>query len=187
MKIQILSPKEIKNILKNRLNTTDGLWKKHDTSDTDEENALFFKYYFDLYTAIEATLRGIVDVYSKRKVVGKTISVFVLPDDSKMPYFFDEDKMSQIVNESDVLKNTNQSEFCKYRKYTIALNKASQVYNFTDFSIFKEAYKTSRKARNTLAHGLNAYNTNIDFSLSTLDKLMFVFYILHKYYSRIRK
>lgn len=182
---QIFSPSEIILLLKNRLTITDNLWEKRDSEDTDQENALFFKYYFDIYVAIEATLRGIVSVYSRRNRVGRTIHAFAIPDDTKMPYFFDEDKMAEIVNECDVLIGTTQNEFNKYRKHSIVLSGLVTIYNFTDFSIFKELYKACRKSRNTLAHGLNAYNSNIDFSISNLDEHMFVFYMLHHYYRRI--
>ena len=58
-------PDDLYCILESRLKTSNSLFLKCDQDDVYQANALFFKYYFDISSAIESCLRGIVFEYSK--------------------------------------------------------------------------------------------------------------------------
>ena len=67
MKIPQLNPSDIYSHLTNRLSITNNLFEKLDTdSPVDLSNIIYFKYYFDISTAIEAIIRGIIIEESKK-------------------------------------------------------------------------------------------------------------------------
>jgi hypothetical protein len=55
-----LTPNDISNHLKIRLEKTNLLFSKIDADSIDEAKTVFFRYYFDFSTAIEATIKNIV-------------------------------------------------------------------------------------------------------------------------------
>ena len=51
-KITKIKPNDIYSILSRRLSSTNMLWKKREEDNLEQEKVIFFKYYFDISSAI---------------------------------------------------------------------------------------------------------------------------------------
>ena len=179
------TPEEINAILKNRLNSTNFLWSKRDKDSVEQERVLFFKYYFDFASAIEAALRGIIYEYSLMSLSGMAMKAFGKPQDSCVAFLVKKDDFKAITNESKILECTNESEYEVFLKYISMFEHSVIKKNFIEKEAVYNAYDKIRKTRNILAHGLKAMDENVDFSQSVLSDFVYIFYLTFNYYKRI--
>ena len=178
-----LSPSEITTILSKRLSSTNDLFHRRNPDDIEQEKVIFFKYYFDFSSAIEYCLRGIIFEYSKMPLVGKCIEAFVQPGSTTRPYFLKEDEFTAIINQDRILDGKSLDEFCSFASGLVnVMNFNFSNYSFNDYEITKEKYNQIRKVRNTIAHGLKALESSIDYSHSQLLDFIYIYYLLFKYY-----
>lgn len=189
MSISQLSPKEIKEILIKRLTSTNEVWKKRDTDSPEQEKVIFFKYYFDFSSAIESCLRNIVFVYAKNADFGGCIKVFAEPESSKKAYFLNCEEFCAIVNIDKISEKFLKKDFITFCNDLIPDMKISNLpCNFSYCQQIKEKYNKIRSVRNTIAHGLKAFEvTTIEYSQSQLLEFIHIFYLLFDYYNKINK
>lgn len=178
-----LSPSEITTILSRRLSSTNDLFHRKNPDDIEQEKVIFFKYYFDFSSAIEYCLRGIIFEYSKMPLVGKCIEAFIQPASTTKPYFLGVEEFTAIINQNKILEGKTLGEFSAFTSGLVnVMNFNFSNYSFNDFEITKEKYKQVRHVRNTIAHGLKALESTIDYSNSQLLDFIYIYYLLFKYY-----
>ena len=178
-----IPPEEIYDILKRRLMTTNALWGKKDPDDIEQERVLFFKYYFDISSAIEACLRGILFVYENADKYGKTIKAFGKPHDLSVAFLLRPDDFTAVTNEQEIMENANLDDYNNYlRMISMFNNRDERPF---DYLVLNELYTKVRNTRNKLAHGIKAMDENVDFSSSLLADFMYVFYLTHNYYKQV--
>lgn len=179
-----IRPEDIINQLTNRLKATNSLWSKKD-DDTEQENCIYFKYYFDLSCAIESCIRGIIFEYSKNEIVGKCIKSYAEPENGSKSYFVSKEHFSNIVNEEKIFNNTSIDEFYKYQDLFENTISKHYIRDFTNFETTKNIYNSIRIIRNVLAHGLFSTATFVEYSKERLIDFMYIFYLLHNYYKTL--
>ena len=182
--MDILTPKEIDQLLINRLTKTIDLYKKLDTSETEIYNTIYFKLYFDVSTAIENTISNILYIkygnddfiYYKSKIGSESISKYLPKDEIKLlvQNFGDTIKVGDVQNHFVILQDIVKDSF--YR--TLGVDK--KLYDVEEFNSF---YTQSRDVRNKLAHGLTL--TNVDFSAKMLFKFLSSYFVLKKLHEQI--
>lgn len=182
--MDILTPKEIDQLLINRLTKTIDLYKKLDTSETEIYNTIYFKLYFDVSTAIENTISNILYIkygnddfiYYKSKIGSESISKYLPKDEIKLlvQNFGDTIKVGDVQNHFVILQDIVKDSF--YR--TLGVDK--KLYDVEEFNSF---YTQSRDVRNKLAHGLTL--TNVDFSAKMLFKFLSSYFVLKKFHEQI--
>ena len=182
--MDILTPKEIDQLLINRLTKTIDLYKKLDTSETEIYNTIYFKLYFDVSTAIENTISNILYIkygnddfiYYKSKIGSESISKYLPKDEIKLlvQNFGDTIKVGDVQNHFIILQDIVKDSF--YR--TLGVDK--KLYDVEEFNSF---YTQSRDVRNKLAHGLTL--TNVDFSAKMLFKFLSSYFVLKKLHEQI--
>lgn len=175
---------DIKDKLFNRLQKT----QKMCINIIKEENLdivqnIYFKYYFDFSTAIEASITSImaekyIDDFarSKMKIFNRSTSNYIPKDDIKL--LIESPKMDVEIKEiKDFYKgyvNVIGDGFYE----SIGLDKT--IENYEEFTSF---YNTSRDTRNQIAHGLST--SNVKYNDSMLFKFMLSFYVIHQYHIEI--
>ncbi len=179
---QQLNSSEILDHLKQRLEKTNYLYKKMNEDDVEYENVIFFKYFFDLSTVIESTIRGIVYEQVRLSIFPKYLLYVGEPSSDRKAFMVNFEELDALLDAKFTVTYILE-DFEIYKQHIIALE--NYHYNFTiDRSIVIEKYKRIRKIRNHLAHGLLS-TTTIDFTKETLSDFVFIFYYLHKYYITI--
>ena len=183
MKIPQLNPSDIYSHLTNRLSITNNLFEKLDTdSPVDLSNIIYFKYYFDISTAIEAIIRGIIIEESKKNAY---IEYLAEPYSSNKACLIKYDELKTLVPIESLYKSTSINDFeDNFYNQIIALKRRRITKNFQNDGTFKEDYYTVRKTRNALAHGLTAMQS-IDYGPTMLETFLYVLYLLFKYYNSL--
>ena len=182
--MDILTPKEIDQLLINRLTKTIDLYKKLDTTQIEVYNTIYFKLYFDVSTAIENTISNILYIkygndnfiYYKSKIGSDSISKYLPKEEIKLlvQNFGDTIKVGDIQNHFTILKDIVKDSF--YRN----LGVDKMLYDIEEFNSF---YTKSRDVRNKLAHGLTL--TNVDFSAKMLFKFLSSYFVLKKLHEQV--
>lgn len=146
-------------------------------------NSIYFKYYFDISTAIEAIIRGIAAEESKKHPYIKYVTQ--ADSDSKAYFIKYEELKALIIAVENLYQGSNEEEF-----KTKICNKVDSLkgYRLTKKIInngaFKNDYESVRKTRNILAHGLTGVSS-VDYSNTQLESFLFICYLLFNYYEKI--
>lgn len=184
MKIEQLKADDIYLILMNRLSKTNKLYDMiNDDSPMDLCNIIYFKYYFDISTAIEAIIRGIIIEASKKFAY---IEYLAQPYSSQKSCFVPYEELKKLIKIELLYENLSLNDFKDnfYDKVS-ALSKVKRISkSFKNDGTFKEYYHAIRSTRNTLAHGLSAMQS-IDYSPAMLENFLYVLYLLFNYYNLI--
>lgn len=184
MTVLQMTPDDIYRVFIARITKTNSLFDSlSDKSEMELElaNTLYFKYYFDVSTAIEATIRGITFVEGKKH---KYIEHIAKPSDDCMAYFKDYDEVKALCGLDNLFKNLEKQKFETDYFNKIAVLKGHSVsVSFVNDGGFADLYKSVRRTRNALAHGLKA--DSIEYDYKTIESFLFAFFVLHSYYSRI--
>lgn len=187
--IQQITYNQIITFFNNRIEKTNILMDKLEedghsiTGNTDIEIQLYFKYYFDVYTAVERTIRCIVQELSRKS---KFIEVYGEPKNSSKPYLVTRDQLESIIDGKRIIP-TKISHISFKRVIAEKVNivtPSRQNFNITSEEDFYEKYDQLRNDRNLLAHGIEATN-NVEFSESRMLNNLNVLYILLQFYKRI--
>lgn len=184
-KITKIKPNDIYSILSRRLSSTNMLWKKREEDNLEQEKVIFFKYYFDISSAIEACLRGIIFVYCNNSLSGNALKAFGRPEDSSVAYFLNLESFKSVTNGDKILLDVSLEKYNDYLKMITCFDKEIVSNKPFESQYIYDIYEQIRKTRNTLAHGLNSMEKNVDFTASHLADFMFIFYIVHNYYKRV--
>ena len=184
MTILQMTPDDIYKIFITRIKETNSLFDSlSDKSEMELElaNTLYFKYYFDISTAIEATIRGITFVEGEKH---KYIAHIAKPGDDCIAYFKDYEEVKVLCGLDNLFKNLKKQKFETdfFNKIAVLKGRAVSV-SFVNDGGFSDLYKSVRRTRNALAHGLKA--DSIEYDYKTIESFLFVFFILHSYYSQI--
>lgn len=185
MSVLQMTPDEIYKLFISRIEKTNLLYscvKNNIDQDTVEwENTLYFKYYFDVSTAIEATTRGITFIEGKKH---QYITHIAKPSSDFIAYFKDYDEIKALCGLDKLFNDLREEKFktAYFSKLTILDNRSISM-SFHNDGHFADLYKMVRKTRNTLAHGLKS--DSVDYGHKTLESFLFVFFVLHSYYAFI--
>lgn len=178
-----MKPNEIYRVFINRINKTNLLYDSlSEDSPIEMVNTLYFKYYFDISTAIEAVIRGITDTKGKENAY---IEFLAKPSDESIAYFKKYDEIKVLCPLDHLFRSLNPSTFKDHyqNKVSILKNKSLTFPSFLNDGSFCDIYNKIRKTRNSLAHGLVA--NGVDYDDETLVLFLYVLYILHVYYESI--
>lgn len=180
MSIPQMTPDEIYHTFISRISKTNLLYDTlTEDSSIEMSNTIYFKYYFDISTAIEATLRGITYLVCKNNKYLKFLSQ---PDSDSKAFFLRYDEMKALIELDNAFIHISKEEFIN--RYSI---KISPLKSYTIKSTFKndgtfmDNYNRARTTRNTLAHGLKAHMA-VGFDNETIENFIYVLYILLSYY-----
>ena len=184
MTVLQMTPDDIYKIFITRITKTNSLFdslSKKSEMELELANTLYFKYYFDISTAIEATIRGITFVEGEKH---KYIAHIAKPGDDCIAYFKDYEEVKSLCGLDNLFKNLEKQKFENnfFNKIAVLKGHAVSVSCVNDGS-FSDLYKYVRKTRNALAHGLKA--DSIEYDYKTIESFLYVFFILHSYYSKI--
>lgn len=182
MNILQLAPNEIYKLFISRVTSTNLLFASITNETTVElSNTIYFKYYFDISTAIEATIRGITFIEGKKH---QYIAHIAKPSCDSISYFKDYEEVKALCGLSNLFRNLSKEKFeTEFFNVIEALKDHFVSVSFVNDGKFSELYTTVRKTRNTLAHGLK-FDT-IEFDYKTIEAFLFVFFVLHSHYSFI--
>ena len=182
-----MMPEEIYGAFLNRINKTNMLFNLlNENSPIEMVNSIYFKYYFDISTTIEATIRGIAFEESKQHTY---IEYSSAANSETKAYFVQYDELKALISDvknlyEDIDKCIFEEKF--YKKINI-LNKYKITKKFTNDGSFKNDYESVRKTRNILAHGLLGGINSVDYTKAQLEKFLYVLYLLFNYYDIITK
>ena len=178
-----MMPDEIYQIFISRIDKTNLLYETlDDDSSIEISNTIYFKYYFDISTAIEATLRGIT--YSVCKD-NKYLEFLSKPDSDSKAFFLRYEEVKALVELDKAFIGINKQEFnSKYCSMISPLKNYTIKSTFKNDGTFIENYNKARTTRNALAHGLKSHMT-VSFDKSTIENFTYVLYILLSYYKSI--
>lgn len=181
-----MKPDEIYKAFINRINKTNMLYDSlpKDSSTIEMHNTIYFKYYFDISTSIEAVIRGITSTKGKDNTY---IEYLAKPSDESIAYFKKYDEIKALCQLDNLFKELNSNYFKdNYQdKVSILRVNSSISLSFKNDGSFIDIYNKVRKTRNTLAHGLMA--NDVDYDDETLKLFLYVLYILLNYYKSIFK
>lgn len=182
MSISQMTPDEIYKLFKSRIIKTNLLFNSITNETTMElSNTIYFKYYFDISTAIEATIRGITFIEGKKH---QYITHIAKPNCDSIAYFKDYEEVKALCGLDNLFNNLDKVKFeTAFFNKIAALKGHSISVSFINDGKFSEIYTTVRKTRNTLAHGLKS--DAIDYDYKTIESFLFVFFVLHSHYSSI--
>lgn len=185
MKIEQLKPEEIYLLLINRLLKTNKLFEMlDDDSPIDLCNIIYFKYYFDISTAIEAIIRGIM-IEESRKF--PYIAYLAKPFSSNKACLIKYDELKNLIKIESLYDNIEKNDFkTNFYDKIVALRLKRITKSFKNDGTFKEDYHAVRSTRNILAHGLSAMQS-IDYSSTMLETFIYVLYLLFNYYNSLIK
>lgn len=182
MSVLQMRPEEIYRVFITRISKTNLLFNTL-TGDTSLElyNTIYFKYYFDIATAIEATIRGITFVEGNKH---RYIEHIAKPSSDSIAYFKDYEEVKALCGLDNLFLHLDKVKFeSDFFNKISALGGRAISMSFVNDGTFSELYKTVRRIRNTLAHGLKA--DSVDYDAQTIESFLFVFFTLHSYYVRI--
>ena len=184
MSIPQMNPKEIYNGFLSRIEKTNMLFQLLDENSSIElSNSLYFKYYFDISTAIEAIIRGIVAEESKKHPYIKYVTQ--ADSDSKAYFIKYEELKALIISVENLYQDPNEEDFkTKICEKVDILKDYRLTKKFVNNGAFKNDYESIRKTRNILAHGLTGIYS-VDYSNTQLESFLFVCYLLFNYYEKI--
>lgn len=175
-----LTPNDIISHLKSRLEKTNLLFGKIDADSIDETKTVFFRYYFDFSTAIEATIKNIVILkYGNDNFLAKKIDI---TNNGKSKYY-DADDIVPLLSEFDEIDQCeiNSDMFSGLCSALAEMDISNKLNDFVkNLETFKTSYKNSRRIRNQIAHGLTEQNVKYD--KSTLLQFASSYFVLHCYY-----
>ena len=179
-----LDVESIKSLLANRLSNTLKLSEELDMTDTEIYNIIYFRLYFDLSTAIEATVANIMYekygedafVMTKAKISSDAVSRY-LPKNEILLLVGD---FGQDISVGDVQRNFAVFNGFIKESFYLNLGTSKKLYEVEAFSSF---YTSSRDVRNKLAHGLVMENVNFDNKM--LFNFMASYYVLIKFYESL--
>lgn len=182
MSFSQMTPDEIYKLFISRITNTNLLFNSITNETTMElSNTIYFKYYFDISTAIEATIRGITFIEGQKH---QYIAHIAKPSCDSIAYFKDYEEVKALCGVDNLFRNLNKRKFeDEYFKKITALKDYPISVSFTQDGNFSGLYTMVRKTRNKLAHGLKS--DTVDFDCKTIESFLFVFYVLHSHYSFI--
>ena len=183
MIISQMMPDDIYSVFVSRISKTNLLYDLlTDDSPIEMSNAIYFKYYFDISTAIEATLRGITfEVCSDNRY----LEFLAQPDSSSKAFFLKYGELKALVPLDSLFDSIKKEEFNKkFCANFSPLTKHIIKCSFKNDGTFKDIYNRVRDIRNALAHGLNSNNI-VSFENSIIEEYIYVLYILLTYYKKI--
>lgn len=176
-----MMPDDIYTVFFSRIEKTNLLFKLLDEdSPIEMTNSIYFKYYFDISTAIEAIIRGIAFEESKLHSYVKYTSE---ANSESKSYFVHYDELKALIKDiNNLYSNISESDF----KLSICdkleiLRNYRITKKFINDGTFKIDYESVRRTRNTLAHGLIGINS-VDYTKEQLESFLFVLYLLITYY-----
>ena len=183
MSIPQMTPDEIYQIFLSRISKTNLLYDTlTDDSSIEMSNTIYFKYYFDISTAIEATLRGITFSICKNNRYLKYLSE---PESDSKAFFLCYDEMKALIELEKAFIKIDKKEFEKnYCKIISPLKGYAIASTFKNDGSFKDNYNNARNTRNTLAHGLKSHMT-VSFDNTTIENFLYTLYILLNYYKTL--
>lgn len=178
-----MKPLDIYNAFVSRVEKTNMLYQAvTDDSPIEMLSTIYFKYYFDISTAIEATIRGIE---FERCRDDSYINYLVKPELDKS-FFLAYEELEKLIDMQMIYSIVNDEEFKE--------NFCSKIFILADYTIhipfknedeLQNMYKKIKKTRNALAHGLLLQS--VDFDRNTLEMFLIIFYLLVSYYKKIYK
>lgn len=179
--MDILTPDKIKSTLFDRLQKTQKVFDSINVSKEDNLDivqSVYFKYYFDFSTAIEATITAIMSIKYSDEFAQKKMKI----TDLSCSNYLHHDEIKYLINTDDFddticdLKNffSGYISIIKDGFY----NQIGLEKRINDYEPFLSFYKTSRDTRNKIAHGLT--NEQVRYDNTLLIKFMLSFYVLHK-------
>ena len=183
MSITQMMPEDIYYVFIARINRTNLLYNTLDEDSLVElYNTLYFKYYFDISTAIESVIRGITYVECKNN---KYLTYLAEPESDSKAYFLKYEEIKVLIDLNKIFSLANKAEFeSNYCRKVAALKSYTVTKSFKNDGTFSEIYTSIRRTRNALAHGLKAATT-VDFDTSTTESYLYVLYLLSVYYKSI--
>lgn len=183
MAVLQMMPNEIYSVFISRIGKTNLLYNLlTDDSPIEMSNAIYFKYYFDMSTAIEAVLRGITYVACKDN---NYLKFLAHPDSDSKAFFLKYEEVKSLVSLESLFDGINKADFCdKYCSKISPLSKYTVKNTFKNDGTFADVYTRVRKVRNALAHGLNAHS-QVSFENSVIEDYCYVLYLLLAYYAKI--
>lgn len=160
---------------------------KDDLNEEDEfeqlKNLMYFKYYFDISTAIEALLRGIAFGMSSKH---NYVHYYTRPYDPGKGYFISLQELETFIDFEQVKKIFNNFNDFKdiFRKISPLNDYKSWNKSFDNIDFFRNAYKGCYDQRNLFAHGLAQKNSNAtaDFTTDRLMYFIYLYYFFVEYY-----
>lgn len=176
-----LTPKQISELLINRLSRTNQLLERVGENNLEEEKAVYFKYYFDFSTAIETIIYNIVkQKYGLDKFACAKIGV---DNPATSKYFRKDDVVSLLDGFGCDITWKDYKD--KLMGICSALcdrdfQRFADTKLISDIEAFSSFYTTSRETRNHLAHGLMEQNVRYD--KNTLEKFTLSYFVLFSYY-----
>lgn len=184
MTVLQMSPEEIYKLFINRIEKTNSLFESllnKSEMELELSNTLYFKYYFDISTAIEATIRGITFIEGEKH---KYIAHIAKPSENNISFFKDYEEVKALCGLDELFENLDKQKFeADFFNKIAVLNGQVASVSFVNDGSFSYLYKFVRKTRNALAHGLKA--DSIEYNCKTTESFLFIFFVLHSYYSRI--
>lgn len=183
MTITQMIPEDIYRSFIFRIENTNRLYEKlDDESEMELINTIFFKYYFDISTAIEAILRGVAFEESKKH---KYIVYLAEPSSDRKSFFINYEELKHLVNIDTLFLCLDEKEFENdFFKKVSALSSRTISKRFVKDGTFKYEFEKIRKVRNTLAHGLTS-TSSVDYSPEMLESFIYVLYLLNNYYKKL--
>ena len=179
-----MTPDDIYKVFITRITKTNSLFDSlSDSSEMELElaNTLYFKYYFDISTAIEATIRGITFVEGEKH---KYIAHIAKPREDSISFFKDYEEVKALCGLDKLFEDLDKQRFeADFFNKIAVLSRHAVSVSFVNDGSFSDLYKSVRRTRNALAHGLKA--DSIEYDCKTIESFLFIFFVLHSYYSRI--
>lgn len=144
------------------------------------ETQLYFKYYFDVFTTLERTIRSIAQVKSEND---QYIEYLSKGADKSKPFLVPVQELKAMIHPYSIVpsdKYIDEIENLIFSKVVIYRKKANHNL-IKNEDMFYEKYNELRNARNNLSHGLDALN-NVEFTNAKLtDHLNVLYLVLMKY------
>ncbi len=181
MSVSQMTPDEIYSNFMSRIIKTNMLYAMlTDESSIELTNTIYFKYYFDISTAIEAAIRGITFEESKKN---SYIKYLAEPASKTKSFFIYYEELKALIEYNNIYNKVNENDFIKqYINKILALKQGASTKKFKNLADFKENYEKVRNTRNLLAHGLAP--TSVEYNKDTLESFLFVLYVLLNYYRK---
>lgn len=178
-----MSPNEIYNTFVSRVGNTNLLFGLlNEDSPIELSNVVYFKYYFDLSTSIEATIRGISYEESKKSEYLKYLAI---PNSDSKAFFLKYDEFKALVDIDLTYTLLDISYFNNnYISKIDVFDKLALAHQLKKDGSLQDKYNTIRNTRNSLAHGIKSTST-VAFDKETLETFVFIFYFLLSYYKHL--
>lgn len=182
-----LSPEDILNHLKKRLDKTIRLRNKAMANDVDDEleTNIYFNFYFNFSSAIETTIHNILIMKYQDLFLKKQLKI----KESGSSKYYTEDIVYLLIG--DFVNQLTANDYNDFFKSIPRVLKSKTIdLPFKKMEIsskydFKESYKAARKTRNMLAHGLSLIN--VEYNDRMLENFIYAFWVIFKYYELLCK